>query len=597
MITSQKLTPWLNSLILGLVVLVIASSTVFLSLFNNRIYPSIKIDHMPVGGLTPIEAKRLLKLNSLTQADQVEFNVSVGVDNLKISSSSAQLRLHRELQPAINQAYELGRVGWPINRIWTLITTTTQPYEFTTSLAYDHSQVQQLIQELKAQVDLVGQNPSAELGHSGLISSLQIHPGQPGRELQVEDTAEAVLSQVGPTDLIEAVIASTSTVLDSQQQNQARERASYLVGKRLILKAKDVRLDLNDQKLISLLAFPDGFNRQTLDSLLDAWSDTISRPAQNAEFDYESETMTVTHFKPDRPGLELNRAQTQELLTSEIEKIINQQSQGQIVGIGQQTNITQELPITTTQPAITLEQTNDLGINKLIGLGESEYGHSIPNRVYNVALTTQKINNILVPPGKEFFFNQTLGEVSSRTGFRSAYVIKNNRTELGDGGGVCQVSTTLFRAILDAGLQITRRLPHSYRVSYYELNSKPGIDATIYAGDTDLRFINDTNHLLLIHGETNNEDLYMKIEIYGTSDGRTTEIKDHEVWGYVPPPPPEYYPDPSLPTGVKKQIDWAVAGVRAKFTHVIKNAEGEVTHEQTYYSNYRPWAAKYLVGE
>jgi len=89
----------------------------------------------------------------------------------------------------------------------------------------------------------------------------------------------------------------------------------------------------------------------------------------------------------------------------------------------------------------------------------------------------------------------------------------------------------------------------------------------------------------------------MKMEIYGTSDGRTTEIKDHEVWGYVNPLPTEYFPNPSLPTGTKKQIDWAVAGVKAKFTHVIRNAAGEVTNEETYKSSYRPWAAKYLVGE
>ena len=89
----------------------------------------------------------------------------------------------------------------------------------------------------------------------------------------------------------------------------------------------------------------------------------------------------------------------------------------------------------------------------------------------------------------------------------------------------------------------------------------------------------------------------MKVEIWGTSDGRSTEIVDHEVWGYVPPPEPEYYPDPTLPTGTIKQIDWAVGGVKAKFTHIIRDTDGEITNEKTYYSNYQPWSAKYLVGE
>jgi vancomycin resistance protein YoaR len=76
---------------------------------------------------------------------------------------------------------------------------------------------------------------------------------------------------------------------------------------------------------------------------------------------------------------------------------------------------------------------------------------------------------------------------------------------LGDGGGVCQVSTTLFRSVLDAGLKVTRRLPHSYRVSYYELDTKPGVDATVYAGETDFRFINDTDHHILIHAEADSK--------------------------------------------------------------------------------------------
>src|SRR5690606_10285855 len=150
-------------------------------------------------------------------------------------------------------------------------------------------------------------------------------------------------------------------------------------------------------------------------------------------------------------------------------------------------------------------------------------------------------------------------DVSAETGFQPAYVIKNGQTVLGDGGGVCQVSTTVFRAVLDAGLKVTRRLPHSYRVSYYELNSKPGVDATVYSGNIDLRFINDTDHAILIHAEADSKNLYMKVELYGTSDGRTTEIVDHVTWDYRPAPAAVYIPDPTLPAGQTKQVDWAAS--------------------------------------
>jgi len=88
----------------------------------------------------------------------------------------------------------------------------------------------------------------------------------------------------------------------------------------------------------------------------------------------------------------------------------------------------------------------------------------------------------------------------------------------------------------------------------------------------------------------------MKIEIWGTSDGRTTAITNHKTWGYSPPLPTVYIPDPNLPTGVKKQVDWAVSGIKASFKHTIYDKDGNVTDEDVYSSSYRPWSAKYLVG-
>ncbi|MBU0576063.1 VanW family protein [Patescibacteria group bacterium] len=589
-----KLTPWLTGLLLGILVLSIAGSCVFLILFQNRIYPGIKIDDVPIGGLTPAEAKQLLAQQLPKPTTR---QVTLSVDDIKLASSSAELGLFREHNQSLAQAYEIGRVGFPLKRLWVLTKASFIPLEFHTQLEYDEAAVVSFVSEFEKLVNLVGDEPTAKLKYSGSPTSLVIDPGKPGREIVLNDTVRLVLTQVNSDQPIEARVASTSTVLNKEQITTAQERAGKLIGKRLILRADNTRLELNDQKLVSLLTFPEGFNQEIMDSLLKAWKDIVSRPAQNAEFEFNEKTLVVSKFIPHRKGLELDQDQTTQLIKNTLNDFNAKENIGNPIGIHNQSNIELELPVNTARPKIALSDTNNLGINEQIGFGESEYDHSIPNRIFNVSLTTNRISDVIVPPGKEFSFNKTLGEVSAKTGFRSAYVIKDGWTQLGDGGGVCQVSTTLFRAVLDAGLEITHRLPHSYRVSYYELNARPGIDATVYAGNIDLRFINDTNHHVLIRGTADNENLYMKMEIYGTDDGRTTEITDHEVWGYVSPPPPEYYPDPLLPAGVKKQVDWAVAGVKTKFTHVIKNAKGEITSEKTYHSNYLPWAAKYLVGE
>ena len=189
-----------------------------------------------------------------------------------------------------------------------------------------------------------------------------------------------------------------------------------------------------------------------------------------------------------------------------------------------------------------------------------------------------------------------MGEVSTETEYKAAYIIQNGQTVLAPGGGVCQVSSTLFRALLDSGLKVSKRLAHSYRVSYYEINNEPGFDATVYSGNIDLRFINDTEHFILLHFDTDSENLYMDAKIYGTSDGRTTEIIGYRKWGYQAAAAPVYLTDPSLAPGQIKQIDWSATGIKAEFTNVIKDKNGQVLREDSYYSNYQPWSAKYLVG-
>lgn len=593
----SKSLPWIASLFSGVLILAVLGSLLFLNIFKARIYPGIVINNIAVGGLTKNEVAQLIKKKTKSPPS---YQLSLKVDQLKIASDSAQLGLHHDFDSTINQAYKIGRTGSPLKKIPALLKIAFSPHKLTTSLSFEPQLVKQMVADLKARVDLKGAHPSANLGSSNNPYTLKINPGQPGRELMLKQTTDLVLAtansnnqpnnKIDPIATLSAQVASTSAVLTKQEQIAAREKAKNMIGKRLILKTKAVRLELNDQKMISLLAFPEGFAEKQLQSLLESWTNVVNRPAQNAVFEYDPETLIVNKFQPDRPGLELNKEKTSQLIKKHLAQLPDEEDgkDGK--------NLILDLPVSTTKAEKTLAETNNLNIRERIGLGESEYDHSIPNRIHNVKITTQKISNTIIPPGKEFSFNKTLGEVSSRTGYKPAYVIKNGRTELGGGGGVCQVSTTTFRAALDAGLKITRRLPHSYRVSYYELNSKPGVDATVYAGPTDFRFVNDTNHHILLHGEADSEKLYMKIELYGTSDSRITEIVDHKVWGYVSPPPPEYYPDPSLPTGVTKQIDWAVAGVKAKFTHVIKDASGEVVSQKTYKSNYQPWSAKYLVG-
>lgn len=456
---------------------------------------------------------------------------------------------------------------------------------------------------LKQATDGEPRQPAVSLTTSGVTSSLVIDRGQTAFLLNQAETLakiNVVLEEVNRNRLdqltgsslsISAVSDTLSQHLTDEQVTLAQARAGGLVGESLILGEQETRQVIPDTMLVTFLKLPDGYREDSLTELLTEWETALNREPSNAEFEYNPDTLQVTNFIPHRDGLTLNLGKTKQSILAGLYELEHTDT----TNLPEQ-SLRKDLVLQVEPPAITLADTNDLGIAQRIGFGESWYYHSIPNRIHNVSLTTNRISLTIVPPGSEFSFNQTLGEVSAATGFRSAYIISGGQTLLGDGGGVCQVSTTLFRALLDSGLKVTRRLQHSYRVSYYEIDRQPGFDATVYAGNVDLRFVNDTDHHLLIYGQANPDALYMTVEIYGTSDGRTTKISNYQTWDYRAPLAPEYAPDPSLAPGQLRQIDWAASGIKAQFTHTVRDRDGEIMSEKTYYSNYRPWAAKFLQG-
>jgi vancomycin resistance protein YoaR len=206
------------------------------------------------------------------------------------------------------------------------------------------------------------------------------------------------------------------------------------------------------------------------------------------------------------------------------------------------------------------------------------------------------LNGIIIKPGEVFSFDQAVGDISSLSGYKQAYVIENGKTVLGDGGGVCQVSTTLFRAALNAGLPIVERHQHAYRVGYYEEDSGPGIDAAIYSPTVDLKFKNDTGHALLIQTYLDFNAQRLTFALFGTKDAnRQVAITTPVVLSQTPAPPPLYQDDPTLPKGQIKQVDFSADGADVYFTRTVTE-NGKVSIYDKFASEYKPWQAVYLRG-
>ncbi len=253
-----------------------------------------------------------------------------------------------------------------------------------------------------------------------------------------------------------------------------------------------------------------------------------------------------------------------------------------------------EVPTMTIQGGVNIpEALQELGITELIATGYTNFYGSPYNRQMNIAVGMSKFNGVLVEPGEVFSFLDTLGTVDASTGYYKELVITDNETRPEYGGGLCQVSSTMFRAILYGGLPIVTRYEHSYAVSYYAYPNGYGLDATIYQPWPDLQFENDTENYILIQAYSEGSDAYFKF--YGTSDDRTVTMDGPYYSNYTSPPADILIYTTELEPGVTIREDSAHTGFDVDWYRTIAFADG-TSETENIHSHYQAWPAKYLVG-
>lgn len=332
------------------------------------------------------------------------------------------------------------------------------------------------------------------------------------------------------------------------------------------------------------------FSDGALNKILAQFTEKINKEPVDAVFTFQNGK--VLTFKPSEVGQVVDMEKVKEDLRSQFEKIL---ASGQTRLAQTPQKITIPLIIKILEPKITTDKANNLGIKELIGKGTSLFQHSIPSRIYNVNLASSRINGALIAPDEEFSFDKALGDVSAFTGYQQAYIIQNGRTVLGDGGGVCQVSTTFFRAILNAGLPITERHAHAYRVGYYEQDSPPGLDATVYVPSVDLKFKNDTGNYILVQTQVDPNLLQLTVYLFGASDGRSTTLTQPVITNRIAPPPDLYQDDPTLAKGIIRQVDFSAEGSKVSFSRTVMK-DGKKIIAENFISNYLPWQSIFLRG-
>lgn len=565
----------------------------FLTYYQDRFYPGVIIGNTEVGGKTPemIYASLSSDFNERVKT-QVTINHQSSSYNINLSKGSPQINLKQQ----VDNAYSLGRSNNMLTGIKEQLVAVTIGYKFPLAVEFGN------LSQIKSQIDIINQKVQKPPKQARIdLATLAITPSESGRKIDEDKLTKQLLGYLslasGAPDKFE--IAESKPSFDTRHAEKAKLALSQIKSTPIKITYDKTSWTIDQIRLYSLLYLgnpntqmiwdtsqPDSkpedkllLDKEKLNTFIEDLSAQTFTEAHDARFNYDPETKRVVQFQNAQDGQELNKDQ----FISTLFQSFNNPPQEAIT-----------LPVTKTEAKITTASVNNFGVTGLIGQGRSVFTGSIENRIFNLKLAASRINGVLVPPGETFSFVHTIGDITAATGYKPAYVIKSGRTVLDDGGGVCQASTTLFRAVLNAGLPITERTAHAYRVHYYEDGGfAPGLDATIFYPSTDLKFKNDTPGYVLIQAYAQGDNLY--VDLYGTPDGRETVVTTPKILSQTPPPPELRQDDPTLPKGTVKQVDWAAWGANVTFTRTVTR-NGETLISETFKSAYKPWQAVYLVG-
>jgi vancomycin resistance protein YoaR len=241
-------------------------------------------------------------------------------------------------------------------------------------------------------------------------------------------------------------------------------------------------------------------------------------------------------------------------------------------------------------PALTVQRLYDQGFRYHFGGGESSFAGSPDFRVQNILAGAKQIDARVLKRGEVFDFNRTV-RVTARGGFVPGYVIRGSLLEKDIGGGICQVSTTVWRAAYEAGLPILERHQHSYRVSYYD---PPGMEATVYAPLKNLRFRNDSPGALLIQLEVDAKTGVLSMHFFGSKPDRRVSITQPRITNEIPAPRDRFVRDPSVRPGDALLVSGAENGMRVVIERRVQYDSGRQARDVTA-SRYVPWGAIYGV--
>ncbi len=544
----------------------IGGAVAFEASFQHRILPGIQAGGVPVGGLRLEEAKARLEAKLKGNAPQV--GVKLGLNSFNVPASD--FGWHPDATRTAQAALMIGRRGNLFTRLQDRLSALGGRVRLPLRATADRDAVRQRLLEIIEPVTTLPVDARMVVQDG----RFRVMDDRAGRGVDLESAVSAYLNNPNRTTLNLNVTTLPARVTAKMLMPVAAQTNTLLRGIKLDYTEPNGTVHVVTLTPTEIAGFlkPDGtklsIDPDAVQARLRRIGLGFDRAPQDARYVRVGAELKT---RGDAPGWKLDLETAKQLLASEIMR---------------PESLEVLLPIIQAEPQIRAATLPKVDALSLLAESYTSYAGSSRERVINVAVAASKLDGYVVPAGETFSFNQAVGPIEPEQGFAEGYVISGGRTIKGVGGGVCQASTTTFRALYKAGLPIVERNQHAYRVRWYD--PLVGLDAAVYQPYLDMRMQNNTPGPLVVRASTSGAS--MTVRLYGVSDGRKVSVSGAAILSHTPAPAPKTEFDPTLRFGERKQVDWAADGYRVNITRTI-NGAAEVLA-----SSYKAWQAVYAYG-
>jgi vancomycin resistance protein YoaR len=525
----------------------------------------VTIDGIDVGGMNAKDARALLQRRSDAVANKPVVFLAGGK---RFSIRPNELGVEPDWKAAVAAAQRQGDGFGPI-RGFKRLDVQVFGADVTPPTTVLHGALQYKLGLIAKDVNRLPQNAAVVL--RGL--QIAVQPARDGRTLDRVAAARTIVKELGALDRssasVELPFRFRSPLVRAAALATAARQARLALSAPVHLELGKTRWLLSRAKLARLVELPaDGRTQLTVGGLaandwLRRLGTRVAKPAKDATFAVDGKHVRVV---PALPGTRLAAFAAARAV---LHAALKRRPELRVA----------QLPVEEAPAKLSTEAARAMHISAQVSGYTTVFG-GVPNRIHNVELVAHLVDEKLIAPDATFSFNKTTGERNAEKGFLVAPVIVNGELTTGLGGGVCQVSTTVFNAAFEAGLKITERTNHALYISHYP----QGRDATVNYPDVDLQFVNDTGSWLLLRTFVSSSSL--TVGLYGTPVDRKVTSTTSPLVSHGKPPVKKTI-DPSLKPGKKVVDDPGLPAMTTSVTRDVYAAGGKLLYHDTWYSSYR----------